>query len=635
MSIPGGPTLDEVRRLEDDFAAAMTRMHAFGNDLARLRARLATEASHAAPAAPSPTAPAASPAPEPAAPPFVAPAPAGSVTPPPPPGPLRPAMTQPPAPVATPTAPHVPLWQREGVVQRVLAVVGAAITLIGVAFLLAIAISIGIFGPLPRVISGALLAVALVVAADRVRRRPAGTAGAVGLAATGFAAGYLDVLAVTRIYEWVPPAVGLVLAGAIAAGGLLLARAWDSQLLGVVTVLGVSLLGPVVGGDRWILTSAFLLMLVVASWGAQVGRRWHVLELARVTPTSLYLIGVAAFSQDTAGAAVIGLLLVGFVVGTSLAATSLPAMPQQLGLLVPVAAAPVVVAALALDSRAMATLLLAAVTLVLVLLAALAEQPSGMPAHLRHREVSLPTAGLTSLLTTAVLAEDSAWSGPLALLVSVVWALAALAVRDRTATLVALGVAGLCTFGSLALLPFVLVRGWAGEVLPAHLLTSLGVVVVALVLARAVTASDLPGGEVVARVCGGTAVLWAGAGVVLVGALLGQLVDDAGAGFITGQAGATVLWLTIAAALVLRGLRRSDVALPAGLVLVAVSVAKLLFFDLAFLDGLARVLSFILGGLLVLAMGAVYAQAAERARRGRPGPPVDNSGPTLPAPPTV
>ena len=47
-------------------------------------------------------------------------------------------------------------------VAKLLAVVGTGITLIGVAFLLALAIQMGFFGPVARVTSGAMLAMGLV-----------------------------------------------------------------------------------------------------------------------------------------------------------------------------------------------------------------------------------------------------------------------------------------------------------------------------------------------------------------------------------------------------------------------------------------------------------------------------------------
>ncbi|WP_205353150.1 hypothetical protein, partial [Janibacter anophelis] len=45
MSMSGDPVLERVRAIEDDFADAMSRMYGVGNELARLRARLATEAN--------------------------------------------------------------------------------------------------------------------------------------------------------------------------------------------------------------------------------------------------------------------------------------------------------------------------------------------------------------------------------------------------------------------------------------------------------------------------------------------------------------------------------------------------------------------------------------------------------------
>lgn len=45
------------------------------------------------------------------------------------------------------------------------------------------------------------------------------------------------------------------------------------------------------------------------------------------------------------------------------------------------------------------------------------------------------------------------------------------------------------------------------------------------------------------------------------------------------------------------------------LVIVAAAVAKLFLFDLAALDGLFRVIAFIVVGLLLLTLGVVYAQS--------------------------
>lgn len=50
-------------------------------------------------------------------------------------------------------------------------------------------------------------------------------------------------------------------------------------------------------------------------------------------------------------------------------------------------------------------------------------------------------------------------------------------------------------------------------------------------------------------------------------------------------------------------------ALTVGLVLVAAAVAKLFLFDLAALDGVFRVIVFIVTGLMILTLGSVYAKS--------------------------
>ena len=195
--------------------------------------------------------------------------------------------------------------------------------------------------------------------------------------------------------------------------------------------------------------------------------------------------------------------------------------------------------------------------------------------------------------------------------------------------------------GATTLLPHVALRSLADEVGPTHLLATVLLVATLAVTARA-SHVLVPGtSPALPRILVALSVLVTGGAVVLLGALVGQLVDDARGGYTAGQAGATVVWMATAAVLLLRGLRGSTIAVPAGLGLAALSVGKLLLFDLSFLSGLARVLCFIVAGLILLGMGAGYAQALERSRRGGggpgtgPTPPVDNPAVPVPVPPTV
>lgn len=653
MSISGEATLDSVRALEDDFAEAMSHMYSVGNDLARLRARLALETSPSewaavaaptAPPAPHPMAAPAGPAATESAEtdtqpvPVLAPAQPGHVTPPPPaaaPFVRQPGMAPPvPPPPPVPATPAQPWWQRDGVVAKILAVVGTGITLIGVAFLLALAIQMGFFGPLARVLSGAALAVGLVLVALVVRRRQDSSIGALGLAATGVATAFLDVLAVTRIYEWVPTALGLALAGLVGLGGLLLARAWDSQLLGVIAVVGVALLAPTVGYDHLLLTGAFLLVLTIAAWPAQISRDWFFLELARVLPTALFLSVLAITDEPDGAIALLAIAFTAFVLVTSLAGARVAALPGQLGVLVPAAALPLLLAGLAVDNQWVGTCLLVALTCMLVLVAGLAQESEQTPTHHRLSGICLGTAGLSSLLAVLPATDVDAWTVPVLLGVSLVWACAALALRHRSVLYVALTTSFVSLLWATPLIGYLLSRGLSPEVGMEHLVSAVVIVALLLVLARAVTTLLPILDPLTSRVLLAGAVLWAGGAVILLGVLVGDLLEDPSGGFTAGQTGATLLWLGTAAVLLLRGLRGSSLAVPAGLAIAAFSVGKLLLFDLAFLGGIARVLSFIIGGLLLLAMGAGYAQALERSRRQGTGP-VENSPVGGPIPPTV
>ncbi|MGB7363536.1 MAG: DUF2339 domain-containing protein, partial [Rhodococcus sp. (in: high G+C Gram-positive bacteria)] len=103
--------------------------------------------------------------------------------------PLGPSPQGPPLPRPEPTPPW---WQRDGVVSRLLAAAGAAVTVIGVVMLVVLAAQSGWFGPGARVAAGAVLSGALVAVAHRIVDRPGGRIGAVASAAAGFAAAYLD-----------------------------------------------------------------------------------------------------------------------------------------------------------------------------------------------------------------------------------------------------------------------------------------------------------------------------------------------------------------------------------------------------------------------------------------------------------
>ena len=87
---------------------------------------------------------------------------------------------------------------------------GGAVTLLGVALLLVLAASRGWFSPPARVGAGVALGVVLVGLGCWLHRRESARTGAVALAATGFATGYLVLAAATAIYGYLTPVPALL-----------------------------------------------------------------------------------------------------------------------------------------------------------------------------------------------------------------------------------------------------------------------------------------------------------------------------------------------------------------------------------------------------------------------------------------
>jgi uncharacterized membrane protein len=96
----------------------------------------------------------------------------------------------------------------------------------------------------------------------------------------------------------------------------------------------------------------------------------------------------------------------------------------------------------------------------------------------------------------------------------------------------------------------------------------------------------------------------------------GVLLGGDTRGFFAGHVVATVGWIALAAGVLHHagGVPRSRRSLPvgAGMAVVAAAVAKLFVFDLGTLDGMFRVVVFIVVGLALLAMGAAYARLLAR-----------------------
>lgn len=521
--------------------------------------------------------------------------------------------------------PRVPWWQRDGVISRVLAVAGVAVTLIGVVMLLVLAAQAGFFGPVPRVVAGAAFSAVLVGAGMRVFGKAGGRVGGIALAATGIAGAYLDVIAVTAIYHWLNPVFGLAAALAVAAGGVGLAMQWKSQPLAVLVVLGAALLAPFVTVELVLL--GFLITLQLACVPVQFDRDWPFLHVVRTAPAVIAtLVGIAIALLETADhprelwllIAAIATALIG-TVGTALVvrrrADDITATVAFAISTTPLLAAP------ALFDRHVAALIAGLFALALLATAALALLPktrelAKLPGH---TAIAAAVAGSFALLEACV-GVTSTQTLPIATLL-VALGFLGVAGQLRSGVAAGLGVA-FALIGGLAFLANATPERLASQRLAEeHLSISttlaaiigLAVVAVAVWTIRRLAGTPKGGAE--------DSILWiaaSGAALYLVTAAIVAIGAATGAkdGFVIGHSIATILWMAAATAALLYGLRNlsrsaaiAKVALGSGLLVTTAALAKLFLFDLATLDGLIRVAAFLVVGILLLLTGTRYARA--------------------------
>ncbi|MCX8563053.1 DUF2339 domain-containing protein [Mycolicibacterium mucogenicum] len=523
------------------------------------------------------------------------------------------------APAPQPT-PQLGPERSDGWIGKALAAAGVAVTLIGVALLLVLAAQAGLLRPEFRVGAGAVLAAGLVVGATRLKTRPGGAVGAVALAATGIAAAYIDVVAVTTVYEWLSAPVGLVLAAVIGGGGLTLARRWDSQQLALLVLVPLAVLAPVVADGVSLLLIGFMLALSAASLPVQLGRDWVWMYVARTGVCTLPLLvalasasfgtnrnpGVAGACAAAAGLAVVGALVL------------LPKTTNRplLALATAGGAVPVLFVSAVVRPLIAASIIAAVAALFLAIVLAGSRLPG--VAGVVPRIWS--SASAVCALVAVLVAFDGRTGGAVLLAMSVVVAVAGR--RDAIARWVAagFGAVGGAVYVSYSP-PDLLFR--AVE-LNTHSAVST-IVSSILAVAGAVAVAWSWAGR---RDDDEVRLMWAGAVVVVAYAstmatvTAGVLIGGVKGGFFAGHMVATIGWIAVAAALFGYAARQPkpqrSLPIGGGLALVAAAMAKLFLFDLGTLNGMFRVAVFIVVGLVLLAMGTGYARLL--ARQDQPNP---------------
>ncbi|GHH35551.1 DUF2339 domain-containing protein [Lentzea cavernae] len=562
---------------------------------------------------------------------------------PPPPGPQFPGQQPPPPghafpppgqghwphPPQQPWAPQQPretLFEKlgkDGAGAKLLAWVGGAITVLGFVLLLVLAVQRGWLGPLPRVVGGAVFSAALIGIGMRLHRTPAGHTGAMALAFTGFAGLYLDVIAATSLYHYLPEGVGLVVGLGVAAAGVVLALKWESQALAVTVVAACALCSPIITEGFSVLLVAFLLVLKLASTPVQLKRNWPGLAIAGGFPPILAsLLATANAIPRNLEWTVVGVAAATTVVGIAVAFLTVRKRPDDVVAIALIAgsALPSLFATTLLTNPAN-SILAGAVAAVLLAIWMVPDLP-------RAFTTAAGATGMLALFQTTVIALDGNVRTAIVLAEAVLLAFLAARLNKKSALVgsIAFGLLGFFMTIGLAVPITWLVEEprFFRNVDPgdyaAGLVTAVVLGVFAAVLPWAALKMRVlrePAKHPFPWIVSGLVLLYGAAGVVLCAALL---VSPDETGFLFGHSVVTVSWTIAALFLLVKGINNKALRIS-GLILVGAAVVKLVLFDLSALDGIARVLAFLGAGLVLLTAGTRYAKLVTSARTPEPQQP--------------
>ena len=543
----------------------------------------------------------------------------------------------------------------------IIAALGGAIMLAGIAFLLVVAIQAGLFPPIARVIGAGILAVVLVGLGLWLQSRHKPTEdrpvnpGALALVGTGLAAGMLDVIASSTLYGWIPDIAAYMLVGGMALGGMILAHHWRSAVLAGLVAAGTMALAPLI--SHGVELPIFYVIVGIAT-AVLAGGLGLVVRLIWSVPPAFMLTGYLTTSDTRLLGDQIALIVgalafaaVTLVVAWYDSARRSPIAEYGALVVVPGAVPLLVLPTLDLLDPGWPTgLLVAAAYLVLAVFFARAVVPGAAltgddPSMTGAPADGTPDVGGTTPATgaptprAALIGDDARRNAELLLAavtgcVGSVLLVAAWGALDGPATT---GLAITLTAIAYALAAGRWGRGWlewvAGIIAGLAVLVYLGVNQPFLALSERAAVGEFTYIDVVASFAiavlavvvtvwfrrrfpdAGSRAVMIGAVVVLLalsvmivaaGVVIGDLAGGSRNGFLAAHLVVTVLWICCAAWLVLTASPRVADARKLGFVLGALALAKLLLLDLATLPGLFRVLSFIVVGAVMLAVAVRY-----------------------------
>lgn len=504
---------------------------------------------------------------------------------------------------------------------RVLAWVGGLAILFGAILFMAMTISRGWLGEEARTVIATLGSLGLLGVGVWLHERKGKAEAARSAAAAAISSLYAILVVATHAYELLPPGIGLALAALVAAIGFAIAVRWSASVVAAVGSLGALASPVLILGEVPI---AFVAVALAATVGILIWQRWNWLALGAFLVSAPQVLAWAI--DPGAGHLVLPLLaLVGFWALYAAAAFGYELRSREFDDL-PIASWLLLFGGTAVAVGGGCHLLNGSehgVVLWLFGFAAVQLLLGGVAMRFGiHREIGSLLVGGGIALSAFGLAE--ALSGP-SLVVG--WAagsaaLACLATRLDASPDAAGSSAERLLLAAGAFLLLAVGHVLLHEAPPSAIVTGVDDLGSALAAIAACAAAALACWHFARRInpVGAAAVGFLGAGcLVYLGSVL--IVDTIGVGSDgesrqAGQVWLSVFWTVTGLGAVVWGLvgRTANVRLG-GLALLGIAVAKVWTYDLSELDQLARVLSFIGLGLLLL-LGAF---AYQRIKPGREG----------------
>jgi len=197
---------------------------------------------------------------------------------------------------------------------RGFAIVGGAVTALGITLLFVLATNRGWITPAMRVLMGAAVSALAVGVGFWVRKRYGQMQMSLGAVGAGIAGGYASLAAAAARYDLVPDWLALPLAGVIAAIAVAIAIAWSSETVAAIGLVGAALapaLQAIDTGMTWP-AAAFAVIVLVATLPLSVPRRWQQLLIgiaAIVTAQVGWLAHASDGSADAGTTAVVAALV--------------------------------------------------------------------------------------------------------------------------------------------------------------------------------------------------------------------------------------------------------------------------------------------------------------------------------------